>query len=95
MSAVRALVTGATGQDGSYLVEQLLDEGAEVHALVRAPEAPGGTVPGSSTAVHWHIGDLTEGPALEALVAEVEPTEIYNLGVTISKAFVKTTYPVK
>jgi GDPmannose 4,6-dehydratase len=80
VSGARALVTGATGQDGSYLVEQLLDEGVEVHALVRAHEAPGGRVPSSSPSVHWHIGDLTEGPALEGIVAEVEPTEIYNLG---------------
>jgi GDPmannose 4,6-dehydratase len=78
VSGVRVLVTGATGQDGSYLVEQLLGEGAEVHALVRADEAPG-AVP-LPDAVHRHDGDLRDGPALSALVAEVEPTEIYNLG---------------
>jgi GDPmannose 4,6-dehydratase len=77
VSGVRALVTGATGQDGSYLVEQLLAEGTEVHALVREAEA--GTAP-LPDVVHRHIGDLAVGSSLEALVADVRPTEIYNLG---------------
>ncbi|MGY2129867.1 GDP-mannose 4,6-dehydratase [Blastococcus sp. SYSU DS0617] len=80
MSAVRVLVTGATGQDGSYLVEQLLAEGAEIHALVRPDEEPGPGAHPLPGAVHQHAGDLRDGPALEALVAAVEPTEIYNLG---------------
>jgi GDPmannose 4,6-dehydratase len=80
VSAVRAFVTGATGQDGSYLVEQLLAEGAEVHALVRSAEH--GTHASSSLGeqIRRHIGDLTAGREIEALVAEIEPTEIYNLG---------------
>ncbi|MDT0275013.1 GDP-mannose 4,6-dehydratase [Blastococcus goldschmidtiae] len=80
MSAVRVLVTGATGQDGSYLVEQLLAEGAEIHALVRPDEQPGAGAHPLPGGVHQHEGDLRDGPALEALVAAVEPTEIYNLG---------------
>jgi GDPmannose 4,6-dehydratase len=78
VTAVRALVTGATGQDGSYLVERLVAEGAEVHALVRADDGAGaGALP---TGVQPHVGDLTDGEAMASLVAEVEPTEIYNLG---------------
>ncbi|WP_040338430.1 GDP-mannose 4,6-dehydratase [Candidatus Blastococcus massiliensis] len=79
MSAVRALVTGASGQDGSYLVERLLAEGAEVHALVRAADEEQGpfVLP---QAVHRHVGDLGDGAGLESVVAEVEPTEVYNLG---------------
>jgi GDPmannose 4,6-dehydratase len=75
VTAARALVTGASGQDGSYLVEQLLAEGSEVHALVRDGEP--GVLPEGVVA---HVGDLSDGPGLEALVAAVEPTEVYNLG---------------
>lgn len=80
MSSVRALVTGATGQDGSYLVEQLLDEGAEVHALVRAQEPDGRPASALPDGVYAHQADLADGDRLERLVAEVEPTELYNLG---------------
>jgi GDPmannose 4,6-dehydratase len=73
-------VTGATGQDGSYLVEQLVAEGVEVHALVRAEDG----VPRDGTPlpdeVVRHAGDLADGEGLQAMVAEVEPTEVYNLG---------------
>ncbi|MCZ2838600.1 GDP-mannose 4,6-dehydratase [Modestobacter sp. VKM Ac-2985] len=80
MSPVRALVTGATGQDGSYLVEQLLAEGVEVHAVVRGQE-PGGRPSGHlPDGVHVHTADLLAGERLEAVVAEVEPDELYNLG---------------
>lgn len=77
MNAVRVLVTGATGQDGSYLVERLLSEGAEVHALVRAGDGAASQLPGELT---FHTGDLGVGSALEELVAAVQPDEIYNLG---------------
>lgn len=78
MTAVRVLVTGATGQDGSYLVERLLEEGSEVHALVRAEEPEAS--PALPPQVQRHVGDLTVGEGLERLVAEVEPAEVYNLG---------------
>jgi GDPmannose 4,6-dehydratase len=79
VSPLRVLVTGGTGQDGSYLVEQLLADGAEVHALVRDGGHPPHETP-LPDAVHEHIGDLTDGQGLEKLVAEVGPAEIYNLG---------------
>lgn len=80
MSSVRALVTGATGQDGSYLVERLVDEGVEVHALVREGDAGAEASPGLPSAVHRHVGDLASGRSVEDLVTEVEPDEVYSLG---------------
>lgn len=78
MSEVRALVTGATGQDGSYLVDRLLADGVEVHALVRDGAVDPHAFP-LPDGVHRHLGDLAAGEALEALVEEVEPHELYNL----------------
>lgn len=78
-----ALVTGATGQDGSYLVERLLAEGHEVHGLVRREDL-GGTLPEGLVV---HERDLA-APAddLAALVAKVSPDELYNLGGVSSVA---------
>ena len=72
-----ALVTGAAGQDGSYLVERLLAEGHEVHGLVRSDDL-GGAVPEGLVV---HEVDLGTAPAdLAALVERVGPDELYNLG---------------
>jgi len=75
-----ALVTGITGQDGSYLLERLLADGVEVHGMVRA----GGVLPpevrNALPQIKLHGGDLADGQRLAALVAEVAPDEIYNLG---------------
>ncbi|HEU5240719.1 MAG TPA: GDP-mannose 4,6-dehydratase [Ornithinibacter sp.] len=72
-----ALVTGATGQDGSYLVERLLAEGHEVHGLVRSDDL-GGAIPEGLVV---HEVDLGTAPAdLAALVDRVGPDELYNLG---------------
>lgn len=79
-----ALITGITGQDGSYLAELLLDKGYEVHGIVRrvALEDPAqrlhrlGAVLGR---VHLHAASLESYPSLFAVVAEVTPTECYHL----------------
>ena len=83
-----ALITGITGQDGSYLAELLLDKGYVVHGIVRRsstfntsridhiykdPHEDG-------LRLHLHYGDLTDGQNLTNLVLDVEPDEIYNLG---------------
>jgi GDPmannose 4,6-dehydratase len=83
----RALVTGITGQDGSYLAELLLAKGYDVHGIVRRSS----TVTRSRLdslrmeraddrrRLHLHYGDLTDGSSLTNLVLEIEPDEIYNL----------------
>lgn len=75
-----ALVTGITGQDGSYLLERLLADGVEVHGMVRA----GGVLPpevrDALPKIELHTGDLADGQRLGALVHEVAPNQIYNLG---------------
>lgn len=83
-----ALITGITGQDGSYLAELLLDKGYEVHGIIRRAsmfntgridhlyEDP--HVEGARMKLHY--GDLTDGSQIARLIRSVEPTEIYNLG---------------
>lgn len=82
-----ALITGITGQDGSYLAELLLDKGYLVHGLVRRSSSfSTGRIDHLYRDVHdqsqlrLHYGDLTDGQALSNLVLEIKPDEIYNLG---------------
>ncbi|GAA2582779.1 GDP-mannose 4,6-dehydratase [Microbacterium binotii] len=83
----RALITGITGQDGSYLAELLLSKGYEVHGIIRRastfnthridhlytdPHNP-------ETRLFLHYGDLSDGSRLVTLLAEIQPDEVYNL----------------
>lgn len=83
----RALITGITGQDGSYLTELLLSKGYEVHGLIRRastfntaridhlyvdPHSP-------DAKLFLHYGDLSDGSRLVTLVSEIAPDEVYNL----------------
>ncbi len=84
----KALITGITGQDGSYLAELLLQKGYEVHGIIRRsssfntqridhlykdPHLPG-------TKLFLHYGDLTDGMGLREVLTRVQPDEVYNLG---------------
>ena len=88
MSRRRALITGITGQDGSYLAELLLSKGYEVHGVKRRASS-------FNTArvdhlyqdpherqvnFHLHYGDLTDSTNLIRILQEVQPDEVYNLG---------------
>ncbi len=82
-----ALITGITGQDGSYLAELLLEKGYLVHGLVRRSSTFSTERIDhiyrdvhESSRMRLHYGDLTDGQALTNLVLEIEPDEIYNLG---------------
>ncbi len=95
-----ALVTGITGQDGSYLAELLLAKGYEVHGLIRRastfnteridhiyqdPHEP-------NPKLYLHYGDLLDGVGVTNLVRDVEPNEIYNLAAQ-SHVMVSFTMP--
>jgi len=84
----KALITGITGQDGSYLTELLLEKGYEVHGIIRRastfnteridhlyqdPHNP-------ETRLRLHHGDLSDAGNLEKIIKEVNPDEIYHLG---------------
>jgi GDPmannose 4,6-dehydratase len=88
MAVRRALITGVTGQDGSYLAELLLAKGYEVHGLVRRastfnttrldhlhqdPDDP-------DSRFHLHFADLADSARLVTLLHEIAPQEVYNLG---------------
>jgi GDPmannose 4,6-dehydratase len=88
LATKKALITGVTGQDGSYLAELLLEKGYEVHGLIRRsssfntaridhiyqdPHTP-------NPKMFLHYGDLTDGVNITNLIHQIQPTEVYNLG---------------
>jgi GDPmannose 4,6-dehydratase len=78
--ARKALITGITGQDGSYLAELLLDKGYEVHGLVRRLSSENhGRLEGIRDRISLHTGDLLDQRSLVDVMRESEPDEIYNL----------------
>jgi len=84
----RALITGITGQDGSYLAEQLLDKGYEVHGIIRRSSSFNtGRIDSLYRDAHeqgvrlfLHHGDLTDSSRLVRLLYELQPDEVYHLG---------------
>lgn len=77
-----ALITGITGQDGSYLAELLLEKGYDVHGIVRRSSVHGtGRIDHllSSSRLHLHDGDLSDSSSLIRIISKVRPSEIYNL----------------
>ncbi|HTB73370.1 MAG TPA: GDP-mannose 4,6-dehydratase [Polyangiaceae bacterium] len=76
----RALITGITGQDGSYLAEFLLAKGYEVHGLVRRSSSFNtGRIDPIRDRLHLHYGDLVDSTSLHAVIGTVQPHEVYNL----------------
>ena len=77
----KALITGITGQDGSYLAELLLEKGYEVHGIVRRSSLINThRIDHIYERLHLHFGDLTDATNLISVIKKVEPDEIYNLG---------------
>ena len=76
----RALITGITGQDGSYLAELLLEKGYEVHGTIRRSSTINNSrINHLSNDVSLHHADLTDSTNILSTIKNVEPTEIYNL----------------
>ncbi|MBC8166178.1 MAG: GDP-mannose 4,6-dehydratase [Bryobacteraceae bacterium] len=84
----RALITGITGQDGSYLAELLLSKGYDVHGIMRRCSSfHTGRIEHlyqdpheAKIRLHLHYGDLTDASSLRHIIEEVQPAEVYNLG---------------
>jgi GDPmannose 4,6-dehydratase len=76
----RALITGITGQDGSYLAELLLAKGYEVHGIIRRSSTfSTGRIEHLYDRLHLHYGDVTDGSGLYSLLRTLQPNEVYNL----------------
>jgi GDPmannose 4,6-dehydratase len=99
----RALITGITGQDGSYLAEFLLEKGYEVHGIIRRSSSFNtGRIEHlyieelikdmhAKRKIYLHYGDMTDSTSLIRLIREVEPDEIYNLA---AQSHVKVSFEV-
>src|SRR5713101_9886068 len=86
----RALITGITGQDGSYLAELLLEKSYEVHGMVRrSSEEKFERIGHLRDRIKLHQGDLLDQFSIAALLEEIEPHEVYNLG---AQSFVPTSW---
>ena len=99
----KALITGITGQDGSYLTELLLSKGYEVHGIIRRSS-------NFNTARLDHIyqdphdsgrrlflyyGDLTDGSNISRILEKIQPAEIYNLGAQCNCSLALLALPSK
>jgi GDPmannose 4,6-dehydratase len=87
-----ALITGITGQDGSYLAELLLEKGYEVHGIVRRSSLINThRIDGIYDRLSLHYGDLTDSTNLVRVIQKVQPDEIYNLG---AQSHVKVSFEI-
>ncbi|MHB8972920.1 MAG: GDP-mannose 4,6-dehydratase [Pirellulaceae bacterium] len=84
------LISGITGQDGSYLAELLLEKGYEVHGLVRrSTTSPPSRIEHLVDRIHLHSADLSDQSSLESVLRQVRPTEVYNLA---AQSFVASSW---
>lgn len=87
-----ALISGVTGQDGSYLAELLLEKGYEVHGIIRrASLINTHRIDHIYDSIRLHYGDLTDSTNLVRIIQQVQPDEIYNLG---AQSHVKVSFEI-
>ncbi len=87
-----ALITGITGQDGSYLAELLLERGYKVHGIVRRSSLINtDRIDHIYDKIKLHYGDLTDSSSLIRIIQETQPDEIYNLG---AQSHVKVSFEI-
>ncbi len=95
----KALITGITGQDGSYLSEFLLDKGYEVHGIIRRCSNLNTQriahlledQAGENSQISLHFGDLSDSGSLSKLIYTIQPDEVYNLG---AQSHVKVSFDI-
>lgn len=86
----RALITGISGQDASYLAELLLSKGYELHGIIRRSSSPNiERISHIIDKIHLHEGDLSDGGSLTRIVRDVRPHETYHLA---AQSFVKASF---
>ncbi len=89
---MKALITGISGQDGSYLAELLLQKGYEVHGIIRRHSTPSTSrIDHIFNDLRLHYGDVTDASSTANIVDEVRPDEIYNLA---AQSHVKTSFDI-
>ena len=89
---MRALVTGISGQDGSYLAELLLQKGYEVSGIIRRHSTPATSrIDHIFSDLHLHYGDVTDASSITNIIDEVKPDEIYGLA---AQSHVRTSFDV-
>lgn len=90
--AKKALITGITGQDGSYLAELLLEKGYEVHGIMRRNSTfTTGRIEHIFDQIEMHYGDLADSSSLHHIISAVQPDEAYNLA---AQSHVKVSFDV-
>jgi len=86
----KALITGCTGQDGSYLAEFLLSKGYEVHGMIRRSSTPNTSrIDHISNLITLHQSDITDQGSLTRLIDSIHPNEVYNLA---AQSFVHASF---
>jgi GDPmannose 4,6-dehydratase len=90
----KAFITGIGGQDGSYLAEYLIEQGYEVHGIIRrnsVPEHQQSRIEAMRDKIHVYYGDLLDQSSIEHLLDKIQPDEIYNIA---AQSHVRISYDI-